>query len=84
MKKTPDIISKKRQQLAQQIESLQLIIDDLSMSTTFTHEQRQSKTNKINEYSNQLKNFKKELYETRNISKRFNINYGKNLRPGVF
>jgi uncharacterized coiled-coil DUF342 family protein len=84
MKRTPDFVSKKRQELSRQIETLQSIINNLTMSTTFTQEQMQSKTNKLNEYNRQLKDCKQELYETHKIGRHFNINYRKKLHPGVF
>jgi DNA repair exonuclease SbcCD ATPase subunit len=85
MKKTPDIISKKRQQLRQQIEALEEVINSLVLSSTLTHEEKQFKTSKLNEYIEQLKDLKKEMYEIRSVNNRFNVYYRKsNLYPGVF
>lgn len=82
MSKTPDAISKKRQELGHQLRVMELKIKDLQESMSLTPEEKARKASQIEFATNQYWELKKSLRAIRN---RGAISFGRaeRLQPGV-
>jgi septal ring factor EnvC (AmiA/AmiB activator) len=85
VKRTPDAISKKRQELSKQIEALKTAIRDINIQIFLTSEKNKSSIRlKLAAYNQQLEALQKALKATQKSGKRFNLDYRKSLYPGVY
>lgn len=83
MKKTPDDISKKRQEISRQIEAWDKVVKSLNHLIPVTFEESLEKSKRIKYAYEQLKYLRQELVETQKSGRRFNLNYRNKLQPGV-
>lgn len=87
MKRTPDSISKKRQQLRKEIESLESLIDSIKYSVCLTYEQKKEQQERIRQAQLQIDNCNKQLHNSFKLCGRtstdFLFKYDK-LTPGTY
>lgn len=82
-RRTPDAISKKRQQLRNQIVNLEAYIFQTSSSLSLTYEDNIEQEAKLKRAQLLVDSLKKELHNTQKEGRPFNLDFRKNLLPGV-
>jgi len=84
MKRTPDNVSKKRQELSHNLMIWQKTIEQLSLYVPMTYTDSIETKQKLEYAYEQVKICKQELKNTQKYGRRLSLDFNKPLHPGVY